>query len=82
MDPHRIVAHGHQTLLNHPEIKTRLRALHDSIMTRHATELATAGFFKRLGIRWQMMREYERERLKIVPSRYVLWLAMDSQSAS
>lgn len=37
-------------------------------MARHAAELAEAGFFQRLLLRWRIAREFRRERRKIEPS--------------
>ena len=64
----RIIANGYSRLRNHPEFQSRLRQLQADICGRHASELASAGFFRRLVLRWQMWLEFRRERRKFVPS--------------
>lgn len=76
----RIVEGGASRLWDTPEFQARLRELEDSIEARHAAELAQAGFFRRFVLRWQIAAEYRRERKKIVPSPYSLYVANISQS--
>jgi hypothetical protein len=65
---HRIVADGADKLHSSPELQARLRQLRADIRERHASELASAGFFRRLILQWQIWMEFRRERRKIVPS--------------
>jgi len=65
--PH-IVADGERRLRRSAELKVRLHALREAIRERHAGELAGAGLFGRLVIRWQMAAEYRRERRKLEPT--------------
>jgi len=67
MKPH-IVADGERRLRHSPELKVRLHALREAIQARHAGELAAAGLFGRLVLRWQMAAEYRRERRKLEPT--------------
>ena len=67
MKPH-IVADGERRLRRSVELKVRLQALRETIRARHAGELAGAGLFGRLVIRWQMAAEYRRERRKLEPT--------------
>jgi hypothetical protein len=64
----QIVADGERRLLRSAELKVRLQALREAIRERHAGELAAAGLFGRLVIRWQMAAEYRRERRKLEPT--------------
>ena len=64
----QIVADGERRLLRSAELKVRLQALREAIRERHAGELAAAGLFGRLVIRWQMASEYRRERRKLEPT--------------
>ena len=70
---HQIVSDGARRLRSSPEFQARLRELRDSIRARHSAELAEAGFFQRLVLRWRMAAEYRRERRKIEPSAYSLY---------
>jgi hypothetical protein len=63
-----IVEDGESRLRSSPEFQARLRGLRDSIRARHSAEIAEAGFFQRLVLRWRMAAEYRRERRKIEPS--------------
>jgi hypothetical protein len=63
-----IVADGLNRLERAPQFQMRLRELRKTIAHRHAAELAAAGLFGRLAIRWRMFREYRRERKKTIPS--------------
>ena len=67
MKPH-IVSDGAARLRSSPEFQARLRELRESIRARHAAELAQAGFFQRLLLRWRIATEFRRERRKIEPS--------------
>ena len=64
----RFVADGESRLRRSPEFQARLRDLLESIQARHAAELAPAGFFQRLLLRWRIAAEFRRERRKIEPS--------------
>ena len=72
MKPH-IVADGERRLRRSPELKERLQALREAIRERHAEELAAAGLFGRLVLRWQMAAEYRRERRKLEPAPGALY---------
>jgi hypothetical protein len=65
--PH-IVADGERRLHRSAALKTRLQALREAIRVRHAGELAAAGLFGRLLLRWQMAGEYRPERRKLEPA--------------
>jgi len=69
----RIVADGALRLRRNPEFQARLRELRKSIRERHAAELAPAGFFRRLVLRWRIAAEFWRERRKIAPSPQSLY---------
>lgn len=61
----RFVADGESRLHECPEFYDRLRTLRESIEARHATELAEAGFLRRMKLRWRIAAEYRRERKKL-----------------
>lgn len=63
-----IVNDGESRLRSSLEFQARLRELRDSVRARHSAEMAEAGFFRRLVLRWRMAAEYRRERRKIEPS--------------
>ncbi len=69
----RIVANGKLRLRQNKMFQVRLQALHDSIKARHAAELANAGLFRLLVLRWRIASEFRRERRKIEPSPYSLY---------
>jgi hypothetical protein len=69
----RIVVDGEMRLRESPEFQAKLHALRESIRARHAAELSSATFFRCCIIRWQMAREYRRERRQIVPSSQSLY---------
>jgi hypothetical protein len=71
---HGIIADGPWKLRKNPDFHARLRELRASIQARHAAEMAKAGFFGRLILRWQIAAEYRRERRKIVPSPHSLFV--------
>ena len=64
----RFLADGESRLRGGLEFQARLRELRESIQARHAAELAAAGFFRRLLLRWRIAAEFRRERRKIEPS--------------
>lgn len=64
----RIVSDGESRVRGSPEFQPRLRELRESVRERHAAELAGAGFFRRLVLRWRMAVEFRAERPKIEPS--------------
>ena len=68
-----IVADGAARLIRGKKFDGRLQGLRDSIRARHESELADAGFFARLVLRWRMAAELRRERRKIEPSAYSLY---------
>ena len=68
------VSDGRWRLHRNKGFQARLRSLRDSIRERHAVELAKANIIDQLVIRWRMVAEYRRERRKIVPSKYSLYL--------
>ncbi len=70
---HQIVSDGAKRLQRSPEFQERLRQLQISIRERHASELASAGFFRGLILRWQILREFRRERRTLVPSAHSLY---------
>ena len=69
-----IVADGAQRLRASQEFQARLQELQKHIRARHVHELKEAGFFRRLVLRWHIAWEYRRERRKIVPSAYSLYV--------
>jgi hypothetical protein len=75
----KIVADGDLRLRRDEKYKARLQAVHDSVRARHASELAKAGFFRRLLLRSRIAGEIRKERQKIEPSPYSLF---SSQAAS
>ena len=68
-----IVADGETRLRRSPEFQARLRELRESIHTRHAADLAEAGFMRRLVLRWRMAADFRRERRKLAPSQGSLY---------
>ena len=64
----QIVADGARRLRRSPELKARLHELREAIRARHSGELAGAGLFDRLVLRWRMAAEYRRERRKLEPA--------------
>jgi hypothetical protein len=78
----RIVADGEMRLRQSKEFQARLRELRASIRARHATELAEAGFFRRLVLRWYIAMEFRRERRKIEPSPQSLYISHNSARGS
>ena len=67
MKPH-IVADGERRLRRSPEFTVRLHELRETIRERHAEELAAAGLFGRVVLRWRMAAEYHCERRKLEPA--------------
>ena len=68
-----IATGAERRLKQSPEFRAKLRALRQSIRSRHESELAAAGFFRRCIIRSRMVVEYWRERRSIVPSSRSLY---------
>jgi len=68
-----IVADGAWRVMRDPGMQARLRALRESVAERHAAELAGAGFFRRMILRWRISREYRRARGELLPSRHALY---------
>jgi hypothetical protein len=68
-----IIFDGARRLGRSPELQARLRELRESIRARHAAQMAEAGLFHRLILRWRMAAEYRRARRKIVPSDHALY---------
>jgi len=68
-----IVANGKSRLCQSKEFLARLQELHEAIRKRHEAELAAAGFFRHLVLRWRIAAEYRRERRKITPSPQSLY---------
>jgi hypothetical protein len=77
-----IVANGESRLRESKEFQARLRALRDSVRARHAAELAKAGLFRSLALRWRIATEFRRERRKIEPSPHSLYSNHISASGS
>ena len=75
----RIVTDGEIRLRESPEFQARLRELRESIRARHADELAKAGFFGRIVLRWHIAAEFRRERRKIEPSPQSLYSSQIGQ---
>jgi hypothetical protein len=69
----RFVKDGGSRLQQSEEFNERLHVLKASIRERYAEQLAEAGFFRRLMLRWRMAAEYRRERKRIEPSQYALY---------
>ena len=68
-----IVADGQSRLDRCPQREARLRALRQALYERHAAELARAGFFRRLVLRWRIAAELRRDRRKTSPSPQALF---------
>ena len=68
-----IVADGGKRHRQSPVFQERLRDLRACIRARHAAEWSTAGFFRRLMLRWRMAAEFRRERRALEPSRGSLY---------
>ncbi len=67
------VVDGEARLRQSKEFQARTRELSESVRTRYATELANAGFFWGLVLRWHMAAEIRREEKKLLPSRHALY---------
>jgi hypothetical protein len=76
--PAKFVVDGGMRLYADPKFQARLHDLHLSVRARYAEEFARAGFWRRLGLRWRMMREYRREEKKIIPSSRSLYASANS----
>jgi len=77
-----MVADGERRLRGSPAFQARLRQLRESIRARHAAELAAAGFFRRIILRWRIPVEYRQERRKILPSPHSLYSSQISANHS
>lgn len=64
----RFIADGEWRLRRNPEFQARLRGVRERVKARHTAELANAGFFRRMVLRWRIAAEIRRERRKIEPS--------------
>jgi hypothetical protein len=69
----KIVADGEVRLRRDEKFQARLQALRDSVRARHASELAKAGLFRWLLLRWRIAAEFREEKQKIEPSPYSLY---------
>lgn len=69
----RFMTDGESRLRRSPEFQKRLRELHASVCARYATELAEAGFFRRINLRWRIASEFRRERHRLEPSSQALY---------
>ena len=69
----RFVVDGSWRRRRSAEIQARLSALRETVRARYAAELADAGFFNRLLLRWRLAAEFRRERKKIEPSAQSLY---------
>lgn len=78
----RFVVDGEQRLRNCAEFKARLHELRLSIRTRHAAELAQAGFFERMLIRCRMAAELREEKARIKPTSQALYISKIADTAS
>lgn len=67
------VPEGRFNLLLDKSFEARRVALKKSIQMRHAEAMATAGFWQRLMIHFQIHREYCREWKKVTPSIHALF---------
>lgn len=74
MKPH-IVADGNLRLRQDKKFQTRLQELSNSIRARHVAELAKAGFFRRLVLRWRIATEVRKEQRKLKPSHQSLYIS-------
>ena len=68
-----IVEDGESRLRQSKEHQARLQELREASRARHAAEMAGAGFFRRLLLRWQFAAEFRRARRKIEPSPQSLY---------
>ena len=68
-----ITADGSGRVVRNPAMQARLRELTESIQTSHAAELAKAGFFRRILLRWRMAAEYRKEKRRMLPSPQSLY---------
>lgn len=62
------VADGESRWYASPEVDARLDALRREIDSRYATQMESAGLFRRLALHWYRWTDYLRERRLIVPS--------------
>ncbi len=69
-----IVADGPKRLQRDEKFQARREVLLQSIKIKYAAELARAGLFRRIAIKWQIDREFSREWKKIAPSVHALHL--------
>ncbi len=71
-----IVADGPMRFATSEEYQARRRELQQSVAARYAAQMAEAGFFRRLFIRYLRNREFRREVRKITPSPHSLWFGV------
>jgi hypothetical protein len=70
----QFVADGPERFAESESFQSRRRALWRQVEGKHATELARAGFFRRLAIRYLRFVEFRRELRKITPSPESCWV--------
>jgi hypothetical protein len=76
----QFVADGSDRLLADPEHRLRIQQLRESVVARHAAEMAEAGPMRRLILRCRMASEFRRERRKIEPSPESLYIGRSAKS--
>jgi hypothetical protein len=73
-----IVSDGPFRFLSSESFQAQRRELRVQVRLEFAVKLADAGFFRRLIVRYQMHRAFQRAKADITPSSQALWLAGSS----
>lgn len=73
-----IVSDGPFRFLSSESFQAQCRELRVQVRLEFAARLAGAGFFRRLILRYQMHRAFQRAVAEIHPSSQALWLAGSS----
>ena len=69
-----IAADGPERFAKNAEYLARRAELQEAVEAKYAAQLAEAGFFRRLLLRYARRRELRRELRKITPSAQSCWL--------
>mgnify|MGYP000925126052 CR=1 FL=1 len=64
----QLLVDGEERLAESPEFQARLAQLRREIEQRYAAELAEAGVFKGLYLRWKIAAEYHHQASRLYPS--------------
>jgi hypothetical protein len=71
----RFVPNGLARFQASESFQAQCREIRAQVRLQFCAQLANAGFFRRLFIRWQMHRAFQRAVAEITPSSQSLWIA-------